>query len=87
MIYKLINLIKNYKIIMGAVLFYFSIFISSTFIYLKFDVVLSPDFEKYYKYFEQYSGLIQNLIWEKKIEKIKYKKKTILIENCLSKNY
>ena len=59
MIYKLINLIKNYKIIMGAVLFYFSLFISSTFIYLKFDVVLSPDFEKYYRYFEQYSGLIQ----------------------------
>ena len=44
---------------MGAVLFYFSLFISSTFIYLKFDVVLSPDFEKYYRYFEQYSGTIQ----------------------------
>ena len=33
-------------------------YLSSVVTYLKYDVVLSPDFEKYYQYFEYYSGLI-----------------------------
>ena len=31
---------------------------SSLILYLKYDIVLSPDFEKYYQYFEKYSGSI-----------------------------
>ena len=33
-------------------------YVSSLIIYLKYDIVLSPDFEKYFQYFEQYSGAI-----------------------------
>ena len=33
-------------------------YLSSLIIYLKYDIVLSPDFEKYFQYFEQYSGAI-----------------------------
>ena len=33
-------------------------YISSIILYLKYDIVLSPDFEKYYQYFEKYSGSI-----------------------------
>ena len=33
-------------------------YISSLILYLKYDIVLSPDFEKYYQYFEKYSGSI-----------------------------
>lgn len=33
-------------------------YVSSLIIYLKYDIILSPDFEKYFQYFEQYSGAI-----------------------------
>ena len=39
-------------------LFILGFYLSSVVTYLKYDVVLSPDFEKYYQYFEYYSGLI-----------------------------
>tara|TARA_B110000008_G_scaffold273686_1_gene308335 strand:- start:2944 stop:4608 length:1665 start_codon:yes stop_codon:yes gene_type:complete len=53
------NLIKNPKLIFCKTLFYFSFYYSSVLFYLTLDIVQSPDFEKYYQYFEYYSGTIE----------------------------
>jgi len=52
----IINIIKNPKNFLSATFFYLSIYSTSIVFYLSFDIVLSPDFEKYFNYFEMYSG-------------------------------
>ena len=49
--FKLLSLDSFYKI-----LFYIGFYISFLILYLSYDITLSPDFEKYYRYFKFYSG-------------------------------
>ena len=49
--YKILSLDNFYKI-----LFYIGFYISFLILYLSYDITLSPDFEKYYRYFKFYSG-------------------------------
>ena len=53
MIKTLIKYSKNFK---ENFLFYLSIYASFILIYLNYDIVYSPDFEKYFNYFLFYSG-------------------------------
>ena len=53
MIKTLIKYSKNFK---ENFLFYLSIYASFILIYLNYDIVYSPDFEKYFNYLLFYSG-------------------------------
>tara|TARA_B100000029_G_scaffold446513_1_gene467711 strand:+ start:2243 stop:3898 length:1656 start_codon:yes stop_codon:yes gene_type:complete len=52
--YKVLSLNNFYKI-----LFFIGFYISFLILYLSYDITLSPDFEKYYRYFKFYSGDIE----------------------------
>ncbi len=54
----LVNLLNKRSLIICKIIFYFSFYYSSILFYLTLDIVQSPDFEKYYNYFEFYSGSI-----------------------------
>ena len=53
-------LLSKHKFIeaVSCTFFLVGFYITSLITYLKYDIVLSPDFEKYYQYFEKYSGSI-----------------------------
>ena len=48
--------VKNSEELIYKTLLYLTFYSSSVILYLTFDISLSPDFEKYYKYFEYYSS-------------------------------
>ena len=56
---KFFNNLKNPTLVFCKLLFYFSFYYSSVLLYLTLDIVQSPDFQKYYQYFEYYSGTIE----------------------------
>ena len=51
------NIYKSRKKISYQALFYVLFAYSFTLIYLNYEIALSPDFDKYFQYFEYYSGL------------------------------
>ena len=57
----IVDLIENPFDIIYRLFFYFIFYFSSDFISLTYSVINSPDFAKYYRYFEFYSGNIENL--------------------------
>ena len=52
------NLLKEPRTLGYKIFFYISFYYSSVLLYLTLDIIQSPDFEKYYKYFQYYSGNI-----------------------------
>ena len=56
---KFFNNLKNPTLVFCKLLFYFSFYYSSVLLYLTLDIAQSPDFQKYYQYFEYYSGTIE----------------------------
>ena len=60
MIKKIISKItlEEINLIPYKFLFWLIFYSSSLVLYLTFDIAQTPDFEKYYKYFEYYSGEI-----------------------------
>ena len=57
----IVDLIESPFDIIYRLFFYFIFYFSSTFISLTYNVINSPDFAKYYRYFAFYSGNIENL--------------------------
>ena len=48
--------VKNSQELIYKTLLYLVFYCTSVILYLTFDISLSPDFDKYYKYFEYYSS-------------------------------
>ena len=61
MIYKIKNFKKiNIKNTGYAISLMFLLYASFVLFYLSYDIVLSPDFEKYITYFQFYDGQLKN---------------------------
>lgn len=56
----IVKITQNSKNLIYSIIFYFSFYSTSLISYLTYDIVLSPDFEKYYQYFEFYSGQLDS---------------------------
>lgn len=56
----IVKITQNPKNLIFSIIFFFSFYSTSLISYLTYDIVLSPDFEKYYRYFEFYSGQIDS---------------------------
>ncbi len=54
-------MLEQNKNLLSKIFFYVCFYISSVTFYLTFSVIESPDFAKYYKYFEYYSGSITSV--------------------------
>ncbi len=54
-------MLKKYKNLLSKIFFYVCFYVSSVTFYLTFSILESPDFAKYYKYFEYYSGSITSV--------------------------
>tara|TARA_B100001057_G_scaffold430351_1_gene457049 strand:+ start:2225 stop:3889 length:1665 start_codon:yes stop_codon:yes gene_type:complete len=54
-------LLKRYQNLISKAFFYVCFYVSTIIFYLTYSVLDSPDFSKYYKYFEYYSGSISSV--------------------------
>ena len=52
------NFLKDPQTLGFKLIFYMSFYYSSILLYLTLDIIQSPDFDKYYRYFQYYSGNI-----------------------------
>ena len=53
------NFLKDPQTLVFKLIFYMSFYYSSILLYLTLDIIQSPDFDKYYRYFQYYSGSIE----------------------------
>ena len=53
------NFLKDPQTLGFKLIFYMSFYYSSILLYLTLDIIQSPDFDKYYRYFQYFSGSIE----------------------------